>query len=109
MLREENVNTTYIKRLVKIAFKDAATKNRIYKCRTKLRGSSLWMAEDLTLHRSNFAFKAREVVRKGKAVQTWTFDGNIFIKTARNGRPKKITELSDLPQKEADTGRTTSQ
>jgi hypothetical protein len=104
-LGEENGNTTP----VKIAFKDVETKNRMYKCRTKLKGTSVWMAEDLTPRRSNLAFKAREVVRKGKATQTWTFDGNIFIKTARNGRPQKITEISDLPQTDSETEENASQ
>ena len=96
-------NTTPDKRPVRFAFKEVETKNRIYKCRTELKSTSIWMAEDLTPRRSNLAFKAREVVRKGKATKTWTFDGNIFIKTSRNGRPQKITEFSDLPQIDSDT------
>jgi hypothetical protein len=83
--------------LVRLAFNDQQTQDRIYKTRTKLKRTPIWLGEDLTTRRSNLAFKARERVRQGKAEQTWTFGGNIYIKIKRDGKPQKINMEEDLP------------
>ena len=83
---------------VRIVFKEIETKTRIYKSRTKLKGTSIWIAEDLTPRRSELAFKAREAVRQNKAAQTWTFGGTIFLKTKSKSRPHKVATENDIPK-----------
>jgi hypothetical protein len=70
------------KRPERLVFNELSTRNNIYKSRTKLQGSTVWMSEYLTPRKGELAYKARELVRQKKAIQTWTFGGTIFVKTS---------------------------
>ena len=84
---------------VRVALKSFDMKEKIFKNRAKLKSSNVWMSEDLTPRKSELAYKARECVRQGLALQTWTVNGTIFIKTRHGNRPTKIMTEDDLPRK----------
>jgi hypothetical protein len=83
---------------VRVVFEEEKTRDRVYKARTKIANRNVWFSEDLTQKRADLAYQARRAVRDKLAIQTWTFGGNIFIKTEGNTKPKKIEKTEDLPQ-----------
>ncbi|XP_041486007.1 decorin-like [Lytechinus variegatus] len=67
-------------------------RDAIYRNRMKLRGSKVYIHEDLTSYRSSLIFKARTSVNVKK---TWTSDGKITAFT-NNGRKVRIACERDL-------------
>jgi hypothetical protein len=85
-------------RPVRVVFNEQKTRDRVYKERIKIQNRAIWISEDLTPRRGEIAYKARKAVRDKTAIKTWTFGGNIFLKTTEDGRPKKIETDDDLPR-----------
>ena len=50
----------------------------------KLKGTRIFVNEDLTKVRGTIAWEARALRRDGKIVDTWTRDGLIFVKVGEN-------------------------
>ena len=80
----------------RVTFKDKSSKTTVVKAKTKLKGKSIWISDDLTAFRSNMAFQARQAVRDQLFEQTWVHDGKIFIKKTGHTRPIKLTSPGDL-------------
>jgi hypothetical protein len=85
-------------RVIKVVCKNLEKKNQILKARVKLKkkNEDIWINEDLTPRRSQLAYKARKKVKEGKAKQTWTADGKVFIKKTTEGKPTRIDGQEDL-------------
>ena len=86
--------------IVKFKFYDA--KSRFMKGRKTLREnkSSVFINEQLTPYRSKLAFECRKLKKdkRSNIVDTWSYDGNIFVKTSTKGNAIRIYELDDLRQ-----------
>ena len=50
----------------------------------KLKGTHIYVNEDLTKTRGTIAWEARKLKREGKVVDTWTRDGTVFVKVGEN-------------------------
>ena len=50
----------------------------------KLKGTRVFINEDLTKTRSTIAWEARNLKRENKLIDTWTRDGTVFVKLAEN-------------------------
>ena len=71
---------------------------KIFKAKKQLKGTQvIWISDDLTLLRNNLAFLARRAVKEKKAVQTWTYDGKIFLKIKEGAKPTRIRHPEDIP------------
>ena len=82
---------------VRVAFKQKETKLKIAKLKKNLKGSNIWIADDLTAYGNRLAYLARQSVRDKKAYQTWTYDGKVFLKVDKEGKPRKITSPHHIP------------
>ena len=67
-------------------------RREVYSARFKLRGTNIYVHQDLTRERSNHLFKARE---HEKVAKTWTYDGRLFALT-KNSRKVNITKEADF-------------
>jgi hypothetical protein len=54
----------------RVVLNDWATKQRLMKIRKNLKGKRTWLSDDLTIYRSNLAYRARVAVKENKAIQT---------------------------------------
>ncbi|CAG9790251.1 unnamed protein product [Diatraea saccharalis] len=79
-------------RPVIVRFTDHTLRSAVWKCKTKLKGSSLVLREFLTKTRQTLFYEAR---RHFGMSNVWTADGNILIKTP-NGDRLKITCNNEL-------------
>ena len=53
-------------------------------CRARLRGSGVYLSEDLTRQRATLAWQARKAKRDGHILDTWVHDGKVLSKN-KNG------------------------
>ena len=72
-------------------------RQKIYKKRSNLKhsASQVYINEDLTQRRSELLWKACQLKKQRKIQDTWSYDGNVLIKTL-DSRIKKVSELSQL-------------
>ena len=74
-------NTEKRGRVYKAVFTSLKIKKAVYSARTKLgRENKLFLNEDLTPRREKLAWKARDLRRKRTVANTWTRDGEVFLK-----------------------------
>ena len=59
------------------SFTSHSTKNAIMRNGGKLKGSRIYVNEDMTRIRGKIAWEARQLRREGKLLDTWTRDGII--------------------------------
>ena len=81
---------------VKVAFYDARLREDVYSRRLKLKGTNVFISEDLTLKKSALAYQAREYARSSPNATTWTSDGQIFLKDSIDGKPRIVKKANDL-------------
>lgn len=81
---------------VKVSFFDVRLRDEIYARRLKLKGSGVYISEDLTMKRSNLAYEARNYTRATPNSSTWTSEGRIFLKDSIGGKPRIIHNSTDL-------------
>jgi len=81
---------------LKIAFFDVRLKEEIYSRRIRLKGTDIFLSEDLTLKKSTLAFEARQYARSKPNSTTWTSDGKIFLKDAIDEKPRIVRCSADL-------------
>ena len=72
-------------------------RNKIFKKKKDLKGSGIWISDELTPYRDRLAYLARQAVKQNKALQSWTNEGKVFLKVDNVDRPIKITKPEDLP------------
>ena len=87
-----------VPRQVMVRFKEEATKREFYRKRISLKNCTpmIFINEDLTPRRAEIAMTARKLMKEKKLNNTWTVDGNIFIKKGPESKPKKVLRLGDL-------------
>ena len=71
----------------------------VCKARIKLKDyveHKVFINEDLTLAKSNLAYQARTAVKNGLYHNTWTIDGEVFVKKTATSPSRKINRPSDL-------------
>ncbi len=71
------------------------TKSAIMRNGRKLKGSRIYINEDMTRIRGKIAWEARQLRRDGKLIDTWTRDGIIFVKKSENN-VKSFTAITAL-------------
>ncbi len=58
--------------------------------------NSIYINEDLTLHRAKLFHDARKMKKQGRIHATWTQYGNIMVKRNSEDQPKAVYDHSDL-------------
>ena len=101
-LKNEKENTVS----AKVAFFDQRLRDEIYSRRLKLKGTSIYISEDLTQKKSSLAYEARQHVKNTQNTSTWTVDGTVFLKDSLDGKPRAIHDVKDIPR--CDASATTS-
>ena len=67
-----------------VRFTTHNTKVDVMRNARKLKGTQLFVNEDLTKVRSTIAWEARTLKRQNKVADTWTRDGTVFVKVGEN-------------------------
>ena len=67
-----------------VRFTTHNTKVDVMRNARKLKGTQLFVNEDLTKVRSTIAWEARTLKRQNKVADTWTRDGTVFVKVGDN-------------------------
>jgi hypothetical protein len=85
-----------------VKFTNYKAKKEFMKGRKKLRdnNSSYYINEQLTARRREIAYQCRQLKKNGnsKVTETWSYDGNIYIKCGERGPKIRIISLQDLVQ-----------
>ena len=64
--------------------------------RKNLKGSRIYVNEQLTKKNAGLFEKARELRRSGVIDGTWTYNGKVFIKKTQTATPEEIRVEDDL-------------
>ena len=83
------------KTVVTVTFSSVWRKREVYSTRAGLRGTNVFLSEDLSASQRAIFFKCRELRRKNKIKSTWTHDLKIWIRD-NNDQKTEITTESDL-------------
>ena len=85
-----------------VRFGSDRLRDQVIRSRSKLKTSAdrrdakpIYVNEDLTAYRAKLAFDARQLKKKGRVADTWTFNGKIVIKDKRNNI-SEIASADDL-------------
>ena len=62
-----------------------------------LKGTNVWLCDDLTAKRSKLAFQARQVAKTKECYKTWTYEGKVYFKMAEDAELTRIDDEADLP------------
>ena len=81
----------------RVVFSTKEIRNQVFKKKKELKGSGIWISDELTPYRDRLAYLARQAVKNKNALQTWTHEGKVFLKIDNVDRPMKITKPEDLP------------
>lgn len=77
-------------------FQNWKTKNTVYKAKSKLKKSDIFVTEDLTRYRQGIIHELSAAKRLRKVHSFWTNDGRIFTKLSENGQKYLIKSISEL-------------
>ena len=75
-----------------VRFTSHNTKVAVMRNARKLKGTHIFINEDLTKVRSTIAWEARSLKRENKVADTWTRDGIVFVKVGENSIKSFTTE-----------------
>ena len=73
-----------------------AVKRDVMMGRKKLKGTRIYVNEQLTKKNAALFKKARDLKKQAKIDSTWTYNGKVFLKKSQSGSPKEITPEDDL-------------
>lgn len=92
-------------RLVVARFNSIRVRNMIFRARTKLRKTQVYINEHLSSVNAQIYAKARNLVKEGKASSAWTAGGIVFLLSGdgQGLKPKKIASLAILEKMTCDT------
>ncbi len=83
-----------------VHFKTKKKRDAFYERRKKTPVSantnSIYINEDLTLHRAKLFHDARKMKKQGRIHATWTQYGNIMVKRSSEDQPRAVYDHSDL-------------
>ena len=94
-------NTTDHSTSYKINFYEQKIRDQVYSNRMLLKGSKIYINEDLTIKRSKLAFDARQHIKSVPGANTWTQDGKVFVKYSPSAKPRAILTSADLKKPDA--------
>ena len=86
-----------VNRPVKVIFHERRARDFIFRKRSLLRGTNVWLGDDLTAKRSKLAYHARQAAKLKEEYKTWTFDGRVYFKMDDAAEPTRIDDVADLP------------
>ena len=81
-------------RAILVKFISYKTRDKLYNARRKAK-KGIFISEDLTRHRQDIFYKARQHQKAGTFSHTWTKDGRILVRL-RNGDVRQISTIFDL-------------
>lgn len=90
---ESNPRARVRNRPVIVKFTDYSTRDRVYRARSSLKGTGIYLHESLTLMRQKWLKQARN---HPSARRTWTQDGKIFVLTKDNNKRIVIASSKEL-------------
>lgn len=81
---------------VRIVFNDRETRDIINKQRANLKGTDIWINEDLTMNRSKLAYLARKALKDKLITHTWVRNGEVYIRKHDEQKPKRLTHADEI-------------
>ena len=79
-----------------VLFSNLRARQQVYKGRTKLKGSGIWVNEDLIHSRAALNFQARQLYRQGGLMKNWTFLGEVYVRICEHDDPIKVHSAKEL-------------
>ena len=73
-----------------------AVKRDVMMGRKKLKGTRIYVNEQLTKKNAALFKKARDLKKQATIDSTWTYNGKVFLKKSQSGSPIEITAEEDL-------------
>ena len=73
-------------------------RREIYRCRAKLSGTGVYLAEHLDRPQQDLFYKCRTLCRENTLYRAWSYDLDIFVKKSKESEPIKVTKDDDLTQ-----------
>ena len=89
-----------VNRPVKVALCDRRARDHIFQKRVILKGTNIWICDDLTARRSKLAYIARQATKLNPNYKTWTYDGRVYFKMKDSAEPTRIDDEADLPKQD---------
>ena len=83
-------------KLIKVRFYSEELRDEIYRKRTSLKGTQIFLNEDLTRHRAELLKITRQYCRGKEGTRAYTEGGAVYLSTSNNDS-KPIRKPQDLP------------
>ena len=80
-----------------VTFSSPSVQQRCYLSRTKLKGTDIYLSEDLPVPEQELFYECRQLKKNNEIAATWTHRKKVFIRTLHHRR-KQIQNLLDLEQ-----------
>lgn len=85
-----------------VKFTRRSVRDQVYSARRSLKSANnrIFINEHLTQENAKLFKRARELVKQSKLASAWTMNGNVFTKDSAlpTSRPRRVLQMSDLPQ-----------
>ena len=78
------------------SIKSIKASNEVMMGRKKLKGTRIYVNEQLTKKNAALFKKARDLKKQATIDSTWTYNGKVFLKKSQSGSPIEITAEEDL-------------
>ena len=79
-----------------LAFSNIWSRKSIFDRRLKLRGTEVFLAEDLSKESAAVFYQARQLKKKGTISNTWTKDGSVFVLLSPDLDAVQVTSAEEL-------------
>ena len=93
---EPSHSTTTRRKVHTIKVDNQSMWNQIYRARTMLKGTSIFISEVLSSSNQFLFFLSRKMKKDSRIAATWSYKGNIYIRTLQDDHIKHIRSPSDL-------------
>ncbi|MEM7163745.1 MAG: hypothetical protein AAF487_15060 [Bacteroidota bacterium] len=70
--------------VVIVRFQNAWMRRKVFSAKRNLKGSGIFISEDLPSPSNGIFFKCRQLAKSGVILSTWTYEMNIFVKKKDN-------------------------
>ena len=81
---------------IKVAFYKQRLHDEIYSNWLKLKGTNVFIEEDLTPKKASLAYEARKYAKNTTNASTWTMEGTVFLKDNTDAKPRAIHDTNNL-------------
>lgn len=89
--------TNMIKKLSSVQFSSLWIKRQIYAARGRLRGTNVFLSEDLDVTQHALLFKCRELRRQNKIKTAWSQDLRLYVRLLNDEKREIFTEADLAP------------